>query len=600
MELSDIAVEVRDLNLNMVGKIPNEVLDFKGVTHHCGVGQWTIRLPKEHRLAQELMKPGYGIRVQINTKNGWQTYLSGPNVAPTNKRTSADPEGIITITGVTDEILLWDTLAWGDPLHALDAQATANDVRTGIAETVMKQYVDYNLGPGALSSRRGALALNLVIEPNEARGITVKKSPRFQVLGDLLVEIATYSHLGFKLRQVDNTLRFMVYVPQDKTSYVRFNIDNGNLVEETTAIQAPSVTRTIVAGQGEGIERTLIQRTTSDSLAAEVDWGRKIETWIDQRQTDDLAELQQAGDEPLIASGFTGVSVTAVPNEVQSMKYWDDWGLGDMLGITINGLEASAQATSVSMVANSGGVEIGAALGDVTGFKASTALQSQLNTTISRVDSLERNASISKNGLFLASFTQYDDTTLPSSWDNGLTIGNTGNDSGWPATYANLRVFKAGNDARVVQEVTKTGGGDLPTVTWVRSSISASSWGPWRVVQAQTNWLTTGLTYGNGITSYSSYPIEYMRDGNWVVMRGLVQRASGWAAGATYTAGITLPTGYRIQRDDFFAVPAAGADAYNMRVKVNTGGTIDFRVTPGNPITGGYYSLNNIRFWSPI
>lgn len=390
MDATDLYIGVRDLNLDVQGKINTEDLDLKAKLVHLGYGNWTLTLPREHEMAELLRTPGSGIIVQQKVSGTWETKFSGPTTSPSTKRTPEDPNGLLTVQGTDDNILLWDTLAWGDPTNVLTAQATSNDVRTGPAETVMKQYVDYNLGPSALSARRGALAQLLTIETNGATGPTVSKSPRFQNLGELLAEIALYADMGFRIVQVGNGLVFETYSISDRTGIVRFDIESGTLTEETLAISPPGVTRTIVAGQGEGIERTLIQRTTTDSLSAEGDWGRSIEKWVDQRNTDDTDELNQAGDEPLIASGFTGVAVKAVPADAHTMKFGPDWGLGDLVRVVVEGAEEAALITEVAIVANSAGVEIGAAIGDVSSFAVSTNLQSQVSSVSNRVSALER------------------------------------------------------------------------------------------------------------------------------------------------------------------------------------------------------------------
>src|SRR5690606_39291825 len=57
--------------------------------------------------------------------------------------------------------------------------------------------------------------------------------------------------------------------------------------------QAPTCTAAIVAGQGEGTARTIIERAVAASP-----WGR-IESFVDRRDTDDMAELRAAGDSAL-------------------------------------------------------------------------------------------------------------------------------------------------------------------------------------------------------------------------------------------------------------------------------------------------------------
>lgn len=392
MDISDLYVGVRDIDLQPKGTVKPEDLNLTASIAHLGVGNWTLKLPADHHMADYLRQPGSGIYVLERSSGSWETLFSGPVAQPTTKRTSSDITGEVTFAGYTDEIVIADATAWGDPANTIDAQTTPADMRSGLAETVMRAYVDANIGPSAQASRRGTLASKIILEADQGRGVAVRKTPRFQNLLELLGEIGLYSGLGFRLVQEGTDLVFKVYEPGDKRAFVQFSVDNGSLSEESVAITAPSVTRTIVAGQGHGIERTLLQRTTTESLAAETSWGRKIESWIDQRQTDDTSELEQAGDEPLVESGYTGVSVKAVPTDDTSMIYGRDWALGDIVRVIVNGTSSDSRINKMVMVANSGGLEIGAGLGDVSGFSSSTSLNNRVSNLESSVLKLEQYA----------------------------------------------------------------------------------------------------------------------------------------------------------------------------------------------------------------
>src|SRR6478735_965368 len=133
-------------------------------------------------------------------------------------------------------------------------------------------------------------------------------------------------------------------------------------------------------------------RTSTDSLAAEVAWNRKIEQFIDQRQTSDVAELNQAGDEAIAAGGMSATGVKAIPTDTTNGIYGVDWDLGDKVTVVINGVETKTYITEVALVANKDGAGVGASIGDVTNFLEGTALANTVANVENRVSNLERNA----------------------------------------------------------------------------------------------------------------------------------------------------------------------------------------------------------------
>lgn len=388
MILDDITVEVVDIDLKRLGQIDLQTLNVKAIRRRWGVGEWTVKLPQEAPLVNDLWTMGAGIIISVRD----EVFLSGPVYKPRLDASSDDPDGLLTFTGYDHNILLNDAKAWPLPTQPdVTLQTVAYDVRTGDAETVMKGYVNYNIGPGAPTARRGKLAQKLTMATNLHRGRTVTKSARFYKLLDLLSEIGAYADLDFRIRQIGSQLVFDVIVPNDRTDFISFDIENGTLENQSIEMSAPELTRAIVAGQGEAELRQFLMRTSTDSLQSEQDWGRIIEEFIDQRQTDDLAELQQAGDERLAEAGFTNVAVKAVPADEYTREYGIDWNLNDLVKVVVNGQSRTTRVTEVALIASPDGVAIGAALGDVSGFHDVSRLGGRLYDAAQKLESLERN-----------------------------------------------------------------------------------------------------------------------------------------------------------------------------------------------------------------
>ncbi|WP_253208340.1 siphovirus ReqiPepy6 Gp37-like family protein [Streptomyces sp. YPW6] len=384
MRLQDITVEVRNKALTRVGIVRPEELIFEMQDTFNNVGSWKLTLGAEHPLTPHLRTPGSGLVVTGPS----YTMLSGPTTKFEYAATPEDPGGSVVFEGVSDDIVLSDMLAFPEPTNPNGAtQALAHDVRQGPAESVMHSFVKANIGPTAPVGRRKTA---LTMGTDLGRGPNVVKSARFPVLGNLLTELALLGNLGFRVIQRGANLVFETYEVTDRSDFIRLDVLNGTLSGQRATISAPGVTRAIVAGQGELTKRQLLQVSSPTSVIAEGDWGRRIEQWIDQRNTDDWKELQQSGDEAIADAGFTAVDVQLVPMEDTTMTLGKDWGLGDRVAVVVDNQELLSNVTGIAMKAGSTGFQVGAVLGDATGFNLDIALNKRLSNAEKRVSHLER------------------------------------------------------------------------------------------------------------------------------------------------------------------------------------------------------------------
>lgn len=388
MRLEDITVEVRDKQLTRVGVIRPEELRLEVADTFNNVGEWKVQLGIENSLCNALRAPGAGLIITGPT----DVIMSGPMVKSEFAATPEDPGGSVTFEGVSDTIALADALAFPDPTNPNGASQTkAHDVRRGSTEDVMHSFVMANIGPTAPLDRRRP---HLIDGASGGRGPNVIKSARFPVLGNLLTELALLGALGFRVIQRGTRLVFETYQITDRTATIRLDVANGTLAGQRVAITPPGVTRAIVAGQGELVKRQFLQVQTPESIAAEADWGRRIERFIDQRNTDKWDELKQAGDEAMEDAGFTAINVQAVPMEDTAMRFGREWGLGDKVCVVVDGQELKSNVTGMALRADNDGFRVGALLGDTTGFNADAALAKRVTSTEARVSQLERTSDV--------------------------------------------------------------------------------------------------------------------------------------------------------------------------------------------------------------
>lgn len=397
MLASEVLVEIRDRNLQRVGTITPKWLQLEATIRANNVGSWKLTLPGSHPMVEHLQREGSGITVALRGVPNF----SGPTVKPGKERSLQNPDGTFTFEGVTDEIHLADALAYPEPGNAnVATQAVSNDVRTGNAETLLREFVGYNIS-GALAAAERKLGMRQFIRlesVNKGLGGTLTKSPRFQNLLELCNEIATLGGVNFRMVQRGDFINFEVMARRNVSDSVRFDIANGTLASENIQKSPPTVTRAIVAGQGEGTARQLLQRSTAASLAAETSWGRQIEVFYDQRNTDETVELEQAGDEKLLESGFTSTAVKVLPSDSQTMLYAMHWDVGDIVAVVVDGQEVKSSITTATLIAGPNGTAAAAAIGDVTGFDKDAALASRVEDIDSRVKSIERTVEVSTDG----------------------------------------------------------------------------------------------------------------------------------------------------------------------------------------------------------
>ena len=444
MQAEEIVVEVRDINLTRVGIIPSGELVLTARIEHNNVGAWTLELPAEHELVPALSKPGAGIIVTTP----WGTMFSGPTIEPTYSASSSAPAGAVQFQGVTDDILLADALAYPTPGTAnVGAQTTAYDIRKGKAETVMHAYVRANLSTAAPAARRHAL---LDMGADLGRGLTVRKSARFQVLGEILGEVAAPSNLGYRVIQRGSRLVFETYAVTDRTQLIRLDVDNGTIASQVAKTTGPAVTHAIVAGQGEGAERQLLERTTPESLAGQAAYRRRIEKFIDQRQTDDLDELKQAGDKVLAEQGFTSTAIQATAADDTTMAYGYDWDLGDVVTVVVRGVEQTAIVTAAVLAATSNGVKLGAAIGDLTTFTSSSTQTAKLTDVERRLSAIERTVEVATEtpvpqgaGAITGEMRMWPGTSAPTDWL--FCRGQILSRAAYPALFAVVGTAYAGN-----------------------------------------------------------------------------------------------------------------------------------------------------------
>lgn len=367
---------------NAALKLTHEIDQFSSLTmvlRHRRLSGWVLELGADTPAAVALMAPGAGIVV---VRDG-TTILSGPRTFFTRRWTS---EGdVLTVEGVDDLILVADRTAHPDPANGIVGNVTGqeHDVRTGTLEDVVNAYVEANLGPTALLSRR---APGLSVAASQGRGGTVTGRARWQNLLSFVDGLAVSGgDLGYSITdQLDGTLQFSCFEPAELGGSVIFAPEFGNLASFSYSDGRPAASAAIIAGGGEGLSRAYVE-TVADSAAL---WGR-VEEFGDRRDTTDLSELAQAADE-LLEERAPVSGLTIVPLDVAAITYGVDYSVGDQVTVRVDGVDLTEIVREVTITIDPAGETITPTVTTPSG-SSSLALFDEIRRLRSGVRNLERN-----------------------------------------------------------------------------------------------------------------------------------------------------------------------------------------------------------------
>lgn len=323
--VADYGIYVRN-NSGTLQAAVDDYHDLELTLRFNDVGGWRMTLPTQSLAAQALAFGG-GLVV---IRNG-ESLLSG-DVRSLDRNWTANGDTLIA-DGPDDMTLLADELASPDPSLAGPPYNTqVADVRSGAAETVLKQYVNLNIGPGAVTARQRA---GLVMETDTAAGAAVIGSARWQPLLELLQPLAEHGGLGMRLVQTNIgtgfTRQFSTYSPVDQLGAI-FSADLGTLSSYRYTLRASEANYFIAGGTGEGTARNVREGGDTAAIAT---YGR-IAQFLDMRNTTSNSEIDQT-----IADNLTSKAqkseLRLTPLDVPSLQFGTDYGLGDQIKVVVDG-----------------------------------------------------------------------------------------------------------------------------------------------------------------------------------------------------------------------------------------------------------------------
>ncbi len=263
-------------------------------------------------------------------------------------------------------------------------QGDAQESKTGVGETVMKQYVNENAGPGAVSPPRvtAGVFTGLTIETDLALGGSWGGSRSFRNLQETLQGIANATNMDFGIVGIGPALFEFQARPiwgVDRTvtgldpvsglnaagnAPVIFSLDYDNMQGPDYSLnRIGEVTAVIILGQGSEGDRIIEERT--DAVAIAESPLNRVESVQNASEEAATAGLAAAGDailEKLQAKESFDFDVMQIPG----LLYGRDYFLGDLVTARYQGIERNKQIGSVTVTVAEGKEDISISVTDVT------------------------------------------------------------------------------------------------------------------------------------------------------------------------------------------------------------------------------------------
>lgn len=341
------------------------------------VGTWELRLDRRAGAADALSAAGAGIEIRRDDF----VIMTGP--VTRLKRERSDRSNLLIVSGVDDNVWMRRRLAHPQPLASAPPYTASTDSRTGVGSTVIWEYVNVNLGPGAIGPRK-LLTMTMADDPEV--GSTVTGTARYDVLLEFIQDLAVAAgDLAFRIIQVDDGLEFQVYGPDDKSDSIVFSEGFGNLSSFSYEQQAPEFTYVYGGGEGEGNDRTIVEGQDTTGVA---EWGR-IERFLDARQQEDDPDVSQQISTAL-SENAARVGLEITPVDTTNLKYGTHYELGDKVSVVVDGVLISDYVRQVEVKLTQNGPQMLTPVLGTTGRVELLGLLAAVRDLASRTRNLER------------------------------------------------------------------------------------------------------------------------------------------------------------------------------------------------------------------
>ena len=241
------------------------------------------------------------------------------------------------------------------------AAGSAQASKSGASETVIKEFVNENIGPGAAPAAR--IMPGLTIQADGATGAVWTGARASQPLQDVLQEVADFAPGDYNIVNTGlPTFEFQWRLNQwgadvraGQPGAVVFSAANGNATNiRFGESHLDEVNVAYVLGQGEGAART-VETVEDAALLATSPWARRAVA-RDARNENTVAALQAKGAATL-EKQRPEISVTFKALQSAATRYGRDWNTGYLVTVETRDQSVGQKIRGVRVGMDEGGNE---------------------------------------------------------------------------------------------------------------------------------------------------------------------------------------------------------------------------------------------------
>lgn len=333
MQARDWRIIVRDRNRQPTEDV-DDYVSIEAELNLNAPSRWTLTLASNTRAAANLIK-GAGIIVLYRD----EVVFSG--VADHYEDSEGEDGPLKVCRGIDDTGQLGDRWASPDPAGPPYADTAYDKLENVPAETAMHHYVNKNAGPGATIERR---LTGLTMGMDDGTGadggrgkvieaVQVRFDPLMTVLQGLALSSGDDEATRLRFQVIADMvggIAFCTFPTEDRRDSVVFTRERETMGQVTRTQDAPTATRIIAAGSGEGTAREFVEQTDSTQTW---DWNRLVERFYDARNSDPATMLEEIAQR--LGEGAGLDEVTFEPVDTDAISWLSDYDLGDRVSAVL-------------------------------------------------------------------------------------------------------------------------------------------------------------------------------------------------------------------------------------------------------------------------
>jgi len=296
---------------------------------------------------------------------------------------------------------------------------------TGKGEIVIRNLIADQCGVNAETKRQLPI-INTIPETENAIGTTYACAESYSNLYEILTTIATQTGCGWRLKLTDGELNLEFYEGEDLSSTVKFSSEFESIRDGNVSDSSDSYANTIyVGGKGSGEDRDVYEGELQDADGNTPTGLNRYEAWDDESDLTTESEYMAQAESMLKQYGET-VDVSANGLAKSPYEYKENYNVGDIIEVEINGISANVRILAVTENWSKGSYGL-----DFTIGKPLNTLGKQLNLMLTQIRKASNQTSSTDSVMW---YTIPTDTEMAKADITYRTIGFIG-DVGSNATF---------------------------------------------------------------------------------------------------------------------------------------------------------------------